>query len=129
MLTGGFFTITAMGHPGGMINAVLEINAGHKIFEGHFPGQPVVPGVCMMQMVKEILEQALGKQTKLASAGELKFLKIIDPTINNSIHAELKYAIGEDGKIKVGASLVNEGVTYFKMNGVFVLEDNFSDKK
>ena len=124
MLSGDFFYITSLDQDDGKINAVLEINTIHKIFEGHFPGQPVVPGVCMMQMVKEVLEAALVKSTRLVSADSLKFLAIIDPTENNSIHAEIRYAIAEDGKIKVGALLVNESVTYFKMNGVFIFEGN-----
>ena|SRR5665647_478159 len=123
MLSGDFFNITTIQQVNGKINAILEINSAHKIFEGHFPGQPVVPGVCMMQMVKEILESVLAKKTRLVSADNLKFLTVINPTENNIIHAELKYSIGEDGRIKVGASLVNESVTYFKMSGVFVFEE------
>ena len=119
MLSGDFFYIKTLEQDNGKINAVLEINAGHKIFEGHFPGRPVVPGVCMMQMVKEILELALAKPTRLVSGDNLKFLTVIDPQENNIIQAEIKYSIGEGVKINVTASLVNEGVVYFKMNGVF----------
>ena len=119
MLSNDFFYIKTLEQEAGKINAVLEINAGHKIFEGHFPGQPVVPGVCMMQMVKEILEQATGKLTRLASADNLKFLTVIDPRENSIIHAEINYAVGEDDQIKLSASLVNDGVVYFKMSGVF----------
>ncbi|MCW3093623.1 MAG: 3-hydroxyacyl-ACP dehydratase [Ferruginibacter sp.] len=118
MLAGDFFYITSLEQESGKINAVLEINDTHSIFEGHFPGQPVVPGVCMMQMVKEILESALTIKTKLVSAGQMKFLTIIDPTENNSIHATIKYTVEEDGKIKLGASLVDDTVVYFKMDGV-----------
>ena len=122
MLAGNFFYIKTLHQESGRINAVLEINAGHKIFEGHFPAQPVVPGVCMMQMVKEILEQATGKLTRLVSADNLKFLTVIDPRENSIIHAEIKYAVGVDDQIKLSASLVNVGVVYFKMSGVFVVE-------
>lgn len=123
MLAGDFFYIKIVEQDNGKIDAVLEINAGHKIFDGHFPGQPVVPGVCMLQMVKEILESALGEQTRLANAGQLKFLTVINPTENNLIHAEIKYSLTDDGKMKVSASLLNEGVVYFKMNGVFVFDE------
>lgn len=123
MLAGDFFYIKTLQQQAGKISAVLEINAAHQIFEGHFPGQPVVPGVCMMQMVKEILELALAKPTRLVSGDNLKFLTVIDPRENNIIQAEIKYAVVEGGSIKVGASLVNEGVVYFKMSGVFVLEE------
>ena len=28
----------------------LTLNAEHPIFKGHFPNNPVTPGVCMMQI-------------------------------------------------------------------------------
>lgn len=31
----------------------IELNPGHALYQGHFPGQPVVPGVCTLQMIKE----------------------------------------------------------------------------
>ncbi|MEP7143592.1 MAG: 3-hydroxyacyl-ACP dehydratase [Ferruginibacter sp.] len=120
MLSGDFFYITTLDQDNGKINASLEIDATHKIFGGHFPGQPVVPGVCMMQMVKEILESALSKETRLVRADHLKFLTVIDPAENNMIHAEVKYSIDAEASIKVVASLLNGSVTYFKMSGVFI---------
>src|SRR3954471_5203840 len=107
MLSGDFYYTTALDEHDGRINAVLEINAEHTIFDGHFPGQPVVPGVCMVQIVKEILESVLAKETRLISADHLKFLTVIDPTENNIIHAELAYAYTTDKKIKLVAALVN----------------------
>ncbi|MEJ0079486.1 MAG: hypothetical protein WDM78_00620 [Puia sp.] len=35
--------------------------ADQAIFSGHFPGQPVLPGVCMMEMVAEVLGVYLKK--------------------------------------------------------------------
>lgn len=29
----------------------IELNPGHALYQGHFPGQPVVPGVCTLQMI------------------------------------------------------------------------------
>ena len=52
MLKNDFFTFTALQLEGDMVTTNIELNAAHSIFKGHFPGQPIVPGVCMMQMVK-----------------------------------------------------------------------------
>ena len=104
MLLNDFFTIQKIKTSDTEIKALLVIDAAHKIFEGHFPGQPVVPGVCMMQMIKEIMEQVLNKETEL-SAAEMKFLVIIDPSQNNIIDAELKYKPEENGNMSVTAVL------------------------
>lgn len=119
MLQGDFFYISTVETAGFDIKADLVINAAHKIFEGHFPGHPVVPGVCMMQMIKEIMEQVFGKKTNLVTASEMKFLAIIDPQENTNIQAALKYNIEETGKIAVTATLFKEERIYFKFKGLF----------
>jgi 3-hydroxyacyl-[acyl-carrier-protein] dehydratase len=118
MLLNDFFTISNIESSVGEVKASLVINAKHHIFDGHFPGQPVVPGVCMMQMVKEILEQVLGKHTNLVSANEMKFLAVINPVENNIIDAILNYTLAEDG-ISVSATLKKDELIHYKLKGQF----------
>ncbi len=120
ILLNDFFTINETVNSETEIWAELHINADHKIFEGHFPNQPVVPGVCMMQMIKEILEQVIGKETNLLLAADMKFLAIINPIENNLIHASIKYASDESGSINIVASLFKDELVHFKFKGQFV---------
>jgi 3-hydroxyacyl-[acyl-carrier-protein] dehydratase len=122
MLSGDFFNISNLQSTGSDVKADLVINASHKIFEGHFPGQPVVPGVCMMQMVKEILEASVEKKTDLVKAHEMKFLAILDPTKNNLIHSALNYREGADGTIAVTATLFKDELVHFKFKGQFAFQ-------
>ena len=122
MLQGDFFTISNIEISSPDVKAALEINGSHKIFEGHFPGQPVVPGVCMMQMVKEIMELVIEKKLQLSKANEMKFLAVINPQENKNIDASFKYAYSENGSIIVSASFFKEALTYFKFKGEFVLQ-------
>jgi len=126
MLVNDFFTISKLEKDGFEIKAELVINANHKIFEGHFPGHPVVPGVCMMQMVKEIIEKVIGEKTNLVRAGEMKFLAIIDPKENNMIWATLKYNIEENGNMAVSATFFKESLIHFKFKGLFASQQPHS---
>ena len=126
MLVNDFFTISKLEKDGFEITAELVINANHKIFEGHFPGHPVVPGVCMMQMVKEIIEKVIGEKTNLVRAGEMKFLAIIDPKENNMIWATLKYNIEENGNMAVSATFFKESLIHFKFKGLFASQQPHS---
>ena len=123
MLLNDFFTINDTVKSETEIWAELRINANHKIFEGHFPNQPVVPGVCMMQMVKEILELVVGKETNLMQAADMKFLAVINPQENNLIHASIKYTVDETGAINVVASLFKDELVHFKFKGQFALQE------
>jgi 3-hydroxyacyl-[acyl-carrier-protein] dehydratase len=63
----------------------IQLNAGHIIFLGHFPGHPVTPGVIQMQIVHELLENHFCRKLKLITMPECKFLKILNPEENPHI--------------------------------------------
>ena len=81
MLQNDFFTVVSLSGEAPSFRALLSLNAQHRIFEGHFPGHPVVPGVCLMQMVQEVTGIALGGENLgLARAvDQLKFIALIEP--------------------------------------------------
>ncbi len=119
MLSGDFFHITELEKNETGVHAGLHINADHKIFEGHFPGQPVVPGVCMMQMIKEIFENATGRATDLVKANEMKFMVIIDPTKTNIVKASLNYILNENEPVNLSAVISSGETIHFKFKGQF----------
>ena len=120
MLQNDFFSFTVPQIEGNTIKTTLELNAAHKIFEGHFPQHPIVPGVCMMQMVKEIVENVIGKETNLSIAHNIKFLTIIDPRENKTVLLDYKFSMPEEGKISIDAQLLNSSSVFFKFKGMFV---------
>src|SRR4051812_1982241 len=85
MLLNNFCTIQYMQSGDMAIACTILFNASHEIFEGHFPGQPVVPGVCTMQIVKELMEQHTGKRLFLQQAANVKFLQLIVPDVQPAV--------------------------------------------
>ena len=118
ILSGDLFTIRPLHREGNSITATLELNSSHPVFEGHFPGLPVVPGVCQMQMVKEMLETVSGSETRLVKAGNMKFLAVINPVETPVVQLKLQFEITEAG-YKVAASISSEAAVHFKFQGLF----------
>ncbi len=118
MLTDPIFKISSINSTEGLISAALEIDVNHEIFTGHFPDQPVVPGACMVQLVKDVLEKRLDKKIQLKIANNLKFLELITPQVITNIQLQLAYIIEED-QVKVNGDLIAEGVIYFKFQGIY----------
>ena len=57
----------------------IRLNANHRIFAGHFPEQPIVPGVCTLQFIKACAEKAIGKSLQYTQISQVKYLLPIDP--------------------------------------------------
>ncbi|MDO5971751.1 3-hydroxyacyl-ACP dehydratase [Flavivirga aquimarina] len=75
------------------ITANVFINKDHIIFKGHFPDNPVMPGVCMMQIIKGLTEDFVEKKLFMQSANNIKFMAIINPF--NTPELELKLEVIE----------------------------------
>ncbi|WP_299179935.1 3-hydroxyacyl-ACP dehydratase [uncultured Chryseobacterium sp.] len=84
----------------GSFIANIILNKDHDIFKGHFPGNPVTPGVCMMQIVKELTEEFTGKKLFLKSASNIKFMAIINPVENPELKLQLDITENEN-EVKV----------------------------
>jgi 3-hydroxyacyl-[acyl-carrier-protein] dehydratase len=121
MLNNDFFHIVSINADSGNLQAVIKINPQHSIFDGHFPGQPVVPGVCMIQIVKELLATVTGEEPLLKSGDLFKFLSILDPTKNDEVKADIKYENDETGQLNVQASLYHEQFIYLKLKARFIV--------
>jgi 3-hydroxyacyl-[acyl-carrier-protein] dehydratase len=80
--------------------ANISLNKDHDIFKGHFPGNPVTPGVCMMQIVKELTEEFTDRKLFLKSASNVKFMAIINPFETPDLKLQLDITESEE-EIKV----------------------------
>jgi len=85
----------------GSFTAYIHLNKDHDIFKGHFPGNPVTPGVCMMQIVKELTEEFTGSRLFLKTASNVKFMAIINPFETPDLKLQLDITENEeDVKVK-----------------------------
>ncbi|WP_223557679.1 3-hydroxyacyl-ACP dehydratase [Chryseobacterium lathyri] len=89
----------------GSFTAYIHLNKDHDIFKGHFPGNPVTPGVCMMQIVKELTEKFTGSKLFLKTASNVKFMAIINPFETPDLKLQMDITENEeDVKVKNATS-------------------------
>jgi len=119
MLSGSFFTIENLVVDDNKASASLHLEASHIIFDGHFPGQPVVPGVCMVQMIKEILERMSERKMQLKSARNIKFLHVLDPTVHPEVLTEITFKLNHE-TVDVSAKIYLDSIVFLKMEAGFI---------
>lgn len=102
-----YSVISSEATDGGNQTVQIRVNPAHEIFKGHFPGNPVMPGVCMMQIIKELVEQATGTTLFMQSLANVKFMALINPEETPELRLELNISQTEDNLVKV------KNTTYF----------------
>lgn len=121
MLLKDFYKTSTLETVDNVSTATITINKNHEIFKGHFPGNPVTPGVCMMQIIKELTEDIVNKELFMESSGNIKFMAIINPEKNPDLVLTLDITKTEDSyKVK--------NVTKFEDTVALKLTANFKVK-
>ena len=98
---------------------IFHCNIKHPIFEGHFPNQPVLPGVCMTQFVRESLSSVLKKEFHLSQSKSIKFVNVIEPQKENKLYLEIRILPNQEGCTEVSASIKSDQVSFFQLKGKY----------
>ena len=118
MLIENLYKITSLKIEDSIVNASIKINKEHAVFDGHFPENPVMPGVCMIQIIKELTEQALNVELFMQKANNIKFMALINPNENSNLDLALTINREED-IVKVKNSTKFRDTEALKFSGTF----------
>ena len=101
MLLKDFYKVNTLETVDQKTTASITINKNHEVFKGHFPGNPVTPGVCMMQIIKELTEGVVSEKLFMQSSSNIKFMAIINPDNTPDLVLTLDISKTDDGyKVK-----------------------------
>lgn len=102
------------------IKAIIDLNKEHEVYEGHFPGNPIVPGVCLTQLIKEVMENVEGTELLMVYADNIKFMAMVNPEVNSRLQIDLKVKYDtEQNLIKVNSVTHFNGQVFYKFKGNF----------
>ncbi len=102
--------------PGESCHAATDVDPSAPFFSGHFPGDPILPGVFLIEAAAQTAgvmlgagAVATGRRHLLAAVNQFKFLKPVRP--GTTLHIETKALIERDGMAVVSATLSVDGET------------------
>jgi 3-hydroxyacyl-[acyl-carrier-protein] dehydratase len=118
-LVNDFYVVNTIEKEGSKIVGDIKINQDHRIFDGHFPGNPVVPGVCMIEIINELLGLANKKKYRLAEGSNVKFMNILNPAENPVVKVEHEILSDTGTSVKLKSSFYNQDKVFLKFSGTF----------
>ena len=98
----------------------IKINPDHPVYDGHFPGNPVVPGVCQVQIIKELVSAILKTDMVIHRSDNIKFLSMIVPSISPLLTVNLDIKEKEAGSWHVNSIILLKDQIFLKFKGVFL---------
>ncbi|CAN5300519.1 3-hydroxyacyl-ACP dehydratase [soil metagenome] len=118
MVLKDFYEVQSSHNSEGSYTTSLRINKDHEIYNGHFPGRPVTPGVILMQLFKEEVERLCNKTLSLEIASNVKFMAVVDPNLDDILI--FKYDIEQTfEKISLKGVAENNKAIALKFNAVY----------
>lgn len=124
-LLNDFYKIDSRNNEGDDVLFYISLLPGYCAYKGHFPGRPVSPGVCNIQMIKECAEQVTNRRLFLGYIAQCRFLAVITPQTTS----QLKLRIGScqvsllPEMYKIHATLYDDVTIYVEFKGEFTTEN------
>ena len=94
----------------------VELNPQHAIFQGHFPGHPITPGVCVTQIAVDLFSHIQQREYAMIKAKSIKFIHIIKPEENPRVHYQLNWEQVDGQQYQLKAVVYHEDTTFAKIN-------------
>jgi putative 3-hydroxymyristoyl/3-hydroxydecanoyl-(acyl carrier protein) dehydratase len=116
-----------------IFNYTVELNPSCVIYQAHFPGEPITPGVCIVQIGKEVIEDLLLEQSsasrrlEIIKAKNIKFLSVISPNETPILTYQVRKLVFSDDKMTIETQIVvnSDDKSMAKISLVLKLYDKF----
>lgn len=102
------------------ITAQVLIQKDSIIYQAHFPGDPITPGVCQLQLIQDVFNTAFPQyDAQLQHAKQIKYVDVLRPTLYNKVDVHIEFDLNQEDAdkknlVQINASISSEDVVFFK---------------
>lgn len=121
ILKNSLYTIADKRMEGSAIFYQILLDKNHIIYKAHFPNEPITPGVCIIQIAKELLEDYLHEEYEISYIKNIKFLSVLSPLSTPSVaYVFDKITIlPETNECKTQVQVQQDNVLFAKLSIIF----------
>lgn len=106
-----FYRIIQVAEGDNGFNSTVELMEKHPIYEGHFPFESIVPGVCTLAIIRSCLSVYSDKNISFSKIKECKFISVIKPKAGLLISIDITFK----KKNTISAIVYNNDNTVLKL--------------
>lgn len=97
---------------------VIQLDVENIIFKVHFEGNPILPGACMTEICRELIERRTNRKLNIKNIKNIKFLQLISPKEHSEILFDINISELENNELsaKINISDVAINQIFAKIN-------------
>ncbi|MDR2041497.1 MAG: beta-hydroxyacyl-ACP dehydratase [Tannerella sp.] len=110
-----YYTVNSQRADGDTTVFEVSLNPASVVYGGHFPGMPVAPGVCNIQMIKECVERLTGRRLRMSYLAQCKLTTLLTPQQHPGLQVRIRLLENSDTMVRA-QTLIGQGeATYFTL--------------
>ena len=102
--------------------AIVRCNPEHPVYKAHFPGNPITPGACLLQMAGALMQQQMGRPLCLKASKNIKYLSILVPAEGKEVKFVFSRITESETECKAQVVIADDSTVYTKMSLTFSYE-------
>jgi 3-hydroxyacyl-[acyl-carrier-protein] dehydratase len=118
-LKDSLFSIVAVRTLTDGIEYSIRLDARHPIYNDHFPNNPITPGVCIIETIKELVADHISASLFLYEITKVRYFKTINPIDNADIDISMTLA-DENSSCNVSATVFSGETVFAKLAMKFI---------
>jgi len=87
-----------------------------NVYDGHFPGDPVCPGVCNIETIKECAILLCGEQLRYSTIKQCRLTALATPTVCPEVDVQVNLSLSGEG-YALQATIADDRQTYMILKG------------
>ena len=98
--------------PGEKVVALKNVTINEPFFSGHFPGEPVLPGVAQLEMTLDAIKRLNPKSLRISGVKRVRFKQVVRPDdrLKLTVTPHKKEALSYLFRITVNGELAGSGI-------------------
>lgn len=98
------------------------LKADCDVYQGHFPGKPVSPGVCNIEMIRECAELLTGENLLIQTIKQCRLTAVASPSVCPKVDVKISVARVEGTETyNVVGSISDAETSYMELKGTLAI--------
>ena len=93
----------------------VRLNPDCRVYEGHFPGTPVSPGVCNIEMIRRCAEVVHGGELRILYIKQCRLTTMMSPFSHPNVDVSIDMQEKEPGVYRLSASIGEGDMAYLTL--------------